>query len=392
MLPARRSLQTMSSLAILGAGMQGVAAAYDCALYGDFDRIVLADFAPAKAEVGAERINRLLGREVCGWAAFDATDRQALRLFLADHSLAIGALPYKLHFPAEEVGVEVGCGVVDMGQDTEPALAIHARDAQAKAKGVAVVTDCGLAPGLVNVFAADLIARCEGATHAVAYCGGLPCEPIPPLGYALRFSMESVIGEYSDEVLALRDGEIVTIGPMGDLESIEFDGVGPLEAFSTSGGSGTAPYSFRGRIANYEYKTMRYPGHAAAMKLFRDCGFWSEEPHGRLGTSPRAAFSAVLEERLAFPDVADMILVRVEVRSPVETLRIELVERDDPATGFTAMERLTGFSTAIVALAIRSGHIAPGCHGCEAAIDPAHFEAELRRRGIGIRRSGLRLG
>ncbi len=374
----------MSRLAVLGAGMQGVAAAFDCAQHGDFARIDLADFDLAKAEAGAERINRLVGGEICGAVELDATDRHALRECLSRYALAVSALPYKLHFPAEEIGIEVGCGVVDMGQDTEPALAIHSRDAEAKARGVAVVTDCGLAPGLVNVFAADLIARCEGATHAVAYCGGLPHEPVAPLGYALRFSMESVIGEYSDEVLALRGGEITTVEPMGDIETIEFDEAGTLEAFATSGGSGTAPYSFRGRIANYEYKTMRYPGHVAAMRLFRDCGFWSEEPHPRLGISPRAAFSVVLEERLAFPDVPDMILVRVEARSPDETLRIELIERADPATGFTAMERLTGFSTAIVALAVRAGHIAPGCYGCETAVDPTLFERELNRRGIRV--------
>lgn len=379
----------MKRLAILGAGMQGIAAAYDCGLYGDFDRIILGDIDLERAQSGACRVNGLLRHDLCDAVRLDATNRQALADFLPSIDLAVSALPYQFHSLAEEVAIDVGCSVVDMGQDPEPALAIHSGSDEARRKGVAVVTDCGLAPGLVNVFAADLMDRCVGATHVRSYCGGLPHEPIEPLGYAVRFSMDSVIGEYSDEVLALRDGEIVSVAPMEFVEHIEFEGVGSLEAFTTSGGTGTAPYTFRGKVANYEYKTMRYPGHVAAMKLFRECGFWSEEPLPRIGVSPRQAFSAVMEKRLAFPNVPDVVLVRVEAQSPHETLRLEMIEREDPETGFTAMERLTGFSTAIVALEICAGQIAPGCYGCETAVDPVRFQRELERRGIQVRRSSL---
>lgn len=379
----------MKRLAVFGAGMQGVAAAYDCGRYGAFDRIILVDIDLARAKAGASRVNRLLGDDLCQAVHLDATRREALLDFLPSVDLAVSALPYQFHHLVEDVAVEVGCSVVDMGQDPEPALAIHSRSKEAGNKGVAIVTDCGLAPGLVNVFAADLISRCDGATHVRSYCGGLPHEPIEPLGYAVRFSMDSVIGEYSDEVLALRNGEVVSVAPMEFVEQVEFEGFGTLEAFTTSGGTGTAPYSFRGEVLNYEYKTMRYPGHSAAMKLFRECGFWSEEPLSRIGVSPRQAFSAVMEKRLAFPNVPDVVLVRVEAQAPHEILRLEMIEREDPETGFTAMERLTGFSTAIVALEICAGRIAPGCYGCETAVDPVRFQQELEQRGIQVRRSSL---
>ncbi|MFI5385477.1 MAG: saccharopine dehydrogenase C-terminal domain-containing protein [Fimbriimonadales bacterium] len=375
----------MKALAVVGAGMQGVAAAYDCALNGSFDRIALADCDIERAVAGADRINSLLRSHLCEPFRIDAASRNALHAFLPDFEIAVSALPYAMHALVEDVGIEVVCSVVDMGQDVEPARAIHSRDREASAKGVTVVTDCGLAPGLVNIFAAELIARCPGATHVRSYCGGLPEMPIGPLGYVLRFSMDSVIGEYSDEILALRAGEVVTGKPLDLLEEIEFGGVGRLEAFTTSGGTGTAPYSLQGRVPNYEYKTLRYPGHLAAMNLFRDCGFWSEAPVARIGVSAREAFSAVMEQNLARPEIGDMVLVRVEAEAPGRTLRLEMIERPDPVTGFTAMERLTGFSTSIVAIEISEGRVPAGCSGCEVAVDPDNFRCELQKRGFGVR-------
>jgi len=380
----RQHASTVNSLLILGAGMQGVAAAYDCAKFGDFDRILFADIDTSAAEAGSRRVNRLIGRELCKPLGFDATNRSALSHELPRHRLAISALPYAMHRTVEEVAIDAGCSVVDMGIDTPDALAVHALDERAKENGVAVVTDCGLAPGLVNVLAAGLLARCPEATAVRSYCGGLPETPVPPLGYVLRFSMDSVVGEYCEPVLALRDGAVVEGEPLERLEAIDFDGVGRLEAFTTSGGTGTAPYSFRGRVPSYEYKTLRYPGHVAAMQLFRDCGFWSDDPVAGLDQTPRAAFSAIMGANLRRPEIQDIVVVRVEAESPAGVRRMEMLEHQDPETGFTAMERLTGFSTAIVAMEVGSGQIGPGCRGCEVAVDPKRFQAELARRGFSI--------
>jgi len=365
--------------------MQGVAAAYDCAQFGEFERIVLADVDPAKARTGAERVNRSVAGELCEPLTLDARGRDALARELPKHRVAICALPYPMHRLAEEVAIEVGCNALDMGIDTGDALAIHARSQEARDKGIAIVTDCGLAPGLVNVFAAELLARYPGATSVRSYCGGLPETPVGPLGYVLRFSMDSVIGEYDDSILALRDGEIVEGEPLELLEEIEFDSVGRLEAFTTSGGTGTAPYSFRGKVPSYEYKTLRYPGHAAAMKLFRDCGFWLDKPVPGLDASPRAAFSSIMAANLTRPEIQDIVLVRVEVESREGVVRLEMLERQDPETGFTAMERLTGFSTSIVAIEVAAGRVPAGCYGCEEAVNPAAFRRELERRGFQIK-------
>jgi lysine 6-dehydrogenase len=120
------------------------------------------------------------------------------------------------------------------------------------------------------------------------------------------------------------------------------------------------------------------------MRLFRDCGFWSEERSPKLGMTPREAFATILEEFLNHPNAKDIVLVRVEVETPNELVRLEMNEKLDTNTGFTAMERLAGFSTSIIALEIAAGRIPPGCYPCELAMDPCRFEKELRRRGFEI--------
>jgi lysine 6-dehydrogenase len=372
----------MKSLCVLGAGMQGVAAAYDATLYGEFDRIQLVDKDIARAIDGAERVNSLLAADCCEPIRADASSRDSLRALLKEGGLAISALPYNMHALAEDIALEMGCNIVDMGRDD--ARAIHARDAEARSRTCTVVTDCGLAPGLVNILATDLVRTHPDATTARVYCGGLPERPVPPLGYVLRFSMDSVVAEYSDPVLSLRNGVVEHFAPLDLVEEVDFDGLGRLEGFTTSGGSGTAPYSLQSRISNFEYKTLRYAGHLAAMKLFRNCGFWSTEHSLAEGLSPRQAFCAVMERELSRPEVNDIVAVRVEVDTPDATHRLEMLERHNSLTGFTAMEQLTGFSTSIVALEIALGSIGPGCFGCETAIDPMRFRAELARRGFEI--------
>lgn len=375
----------MKTLAVLGSGMQGIASAYDAAKFGKFERIILVDTDIARAIDGASRVNTLTKLDLCEPARLDASSRSGLAKFLESVDLAIAALPYHLHPLVEEVALDGGhCSVVDMGIDTRIARHIQDRAPEAREKGITVITDCGLAPGLVNVLAADLVA--QGAVDGVkAYCGGIPVRPVGPLGYVMRFNMDSVIDEYSEDVLALRRGHVVMAPPLDLLEEIEFDGVGTLEAFTTSGGSGTAPYFFRSMTPNYEYKTLRYPGHAEAMKLFRDCGFWSDDYSSRLGQTPRQAFSTIMEISLSMPEIEDIVVVRVEALGEKGVTRLELLEHPDPETGFTAMERLTGFSTSIVALELAAGRIASGVMGCEQAIQPCRFREELERRGINVR-------
>lgn len=369
--------------AVVGCGIQGTAAAYDLLRYSN-GLVTLADVEANRADRTAGRLLDLdlsfgprLRRE-----GLDVADGEAVAPFLNRHDVVVSALPYRLHALLEEPAIMLGKAVADMGSDTDDVLALMARGAEAQATGATIVTDCGLAPGLVNAFAAALMERHPEARQIRTYCGGLPRYPRPPLNYALRFSLESLIGEYEDDAFELRHGEVVRAEPLTDLERVAFPGVGILEAFVTSGGSGTAPFTFRERLDHFAYKTLRYSGHCQAMRLLRDLGFW-DRTEVAPNLTARAATAAVLERALGDDDGEDVALVLVNATIPdggVATLRLS--EGRDPKTGFTAMERLTGFSTAIVAHAIAEGRVPKGVVPFETAMKGEDFLADLARRGI----------
>ena len=371
-------------VAVIGLGKQGLAAAYDLASRGAFASVACADINPERVAAGIARLESLVpGKSFVGTDLNIARHRELIA-FLRTVDLLVSAVPYPLHKLIEMAALEVGCSVVDMGQDTEDALAIHQRNRDAIDRRLRVITDCGVAPGLVNILAMEALRRNPGAHTIKAYCGGLPIRPVPPLGYVLRFSMASVLGEYEDEVTALRGGEIVTIDALSDLEEIDFPGVGKLEAFTTSGGTGTATYTLKDKVRDFEYKTMRYPGHCQAMRMFRDCGFWTSVPVAASGERARDVFCSLMERALDNPAIPDFVIGRVTAIGPEKTVTAEFRADQDPETRFTAMERITGFLTAIVVHEIVAGQVPLGCQGCETAVNGERFLKAMEDRGMPV--------
>ncbi|MCW5942303.1 MAG: saccharopine dehydrogenase NADP-binding domain-containing protein [Fimbriimonadaceae bacterium] len=369
--------------AVVGCGIQGTAAAYDLLQFTD-GPVTLADAEPKRAERTRDRLVQLLPESEPRLRSepLDVKDTAAVEAFLAHHDVLVSAVPYRLHPALEHPAIVLGKSVVDMGNDTDAVLVMLDRDAEARVTGATIVPDAGLAPGLVNSFALALLERHPEARAIRAYCGGLPKRPRPPLNYALRFSLESLLGEYEDDAFELREGDVVRIDPLTDLEQIDFPGVGTLEAFVTSGGSGTAPFTFRGRLDSYSYKTLRYPGHCQAMRTLRDLGFW-DSAEVSPGMSSRAATIRVLERVLTDEDGEDAVFVKVAATlADGSEHALFLNEGRDPSTGFTAMERLTGFSTAILAQAVAEGEVRPGVVPYESAISGESFLRRLARRGI----------
>ena len=189
-------------------------------------------------------------------------------------------------------------------------------DGRAKKAGVALIPDCGVSPGTCNVLAAAGIARLDRADEVHIYCGGLPQTPRPPLNYKLVFNLEGVIGNYLGKAYVLRDGEIAKDAPLSRRQTLDFDPpLGRLEAAVTGGATATAPWTYRGKIRAYDYKTLRYPGHWDKIETLRDLGLLDEKPvlvKGR-GVSPRDVFVACAEGRLKFPDDRDLLVQRVIV-------------------------------------------------------------------------------
>jgi lysine 6-dehydrogenase len=375
------------TFAILGAGMQGTAVAYDLAKYADPEVILMGDNDLEQAERNADRVNSLVERNVCRAHTADALDPELLHKFLEPVDVLVSCVPYWMHPRVAAVAVKANTHMCDMGGDTAVTWETLKHDDDAKAAGVSIVPDTGLAPGLVNNLATYFMETLDHTEAVKMYCGGLPQNPKPPFNYKLVFNIEGLVTEYSHRADIIRDGKVAQVDTLAELETIQIDGMGDMEAFTTSGGASTAPFTFEGKVASYEYKTIRYPGHCAAMRLYKDFGFWDDTPvKTRTGEAvPLHVFHKLMGEALRSPD-KDMILVRGvgigTLGGKRVQLQIDINEKHDDKTGFTAMERMTGFSTAVYADQLAKGAMAPGALRYETAMSGRLYVQELERRGI----------
>jgi lysine 6-dehydrogenase len=371
---------------VLGAGLQGSACAYDLLQQPAVERVTIADLKP-------ERIPAFLKPQVGKRLALlqlDVQDGAALRSAIAGHAAVQNAAPYHFNLEVSRAAVDIGVHCADLGGNTEIVFKQQALDAEAKRRGVSVIPDCGLAPGMVNILAAEGIRRVGDADAVKIYVGGLPQHPEPPLNYQIVYSLEGALDYYTTPSWVLRDGRPTRVDALSELERVAFPPpVGELEAFHTGGGISTLPWAYEGRIRTMEYKTLRYPGHVALMRPIRELGLLDLTPILVKGQEivPRDAFIATVSPKLTKPDGRDLVAMRVEVRGRNgKRVAWQLLDYADAAHGISAMMRTTGYSLAITALMQVDGRIAvKGVHTPDAAVPFNEYVAELAKRGVEIR-------
>jgi len=383
-------LTPLYSYLVFGAGRQGTAAAFDLARFGDAAQVTLADADLAVATAAAERIARLTGQSIVTPRQIDVSDLQAVQRTLAGHDVILSAVPYYFNLPLTRAAIAAGVSFCDLGGNTEIVRQQHALDSAARAAGVAIVADCGLGPGMGNNLAVYAMSLLDQPQHVMIYDAGLPQEPEPPWNYLATFNIEGLINEYYGGMTVLRGGEIVHLPCFSELETIHVPGVGQLEAFVLAGGVSTAPWTFQGQLQSYELKVCRYPGTYAQLKAFSDLGLFSPEPVqvGQASIRPRDLFQALYEPQVRRPVMRDVCLIRAIAWGIYDgrpaRAQVDLVDRFDEATGFTAMERTTGWHAAIVAAMLARGEIAPGAAPLEIAVPVPVFVQQARLRGFVI--------
>jgi lysine 6-dehydrogenase len=232
----------------------------------------------------------------------------------------------------------------------------------------------------------------DEAEEVFMWDGGLPQDPRPPFDYLLTFNVAGLTNEYAEAPVFLRDGVPTLVPAMDELEQIEFPPpVGRLEAFTTGGGVSTMPWTFEGELKTVQNKTVRYPGHFAQLRAFYDLGLWRTDrvPVGDHEVAPRALFHALFEPLVTFPEDRDVVVIRIRATGrvdgqPAEVI-LDLMDFYDEVTGFTAMERTTGWDGAIVAAMMARGQTPRGAAPVEVAVPPELFVRELAQRGIEVR-------
>ena len=376
-----------SGYLVLGTGAMGRAVALDLVASADTDAVVLADSDADMASDAAAFVGSSKARTV----QLDVTDGDAVVEAMGDVDVTVSCVPYRFNFDLTKAAIEAGSHLCDLGGNNDIVRKQLCLDARARKAGVTIIPDCGLAPGLATVLAADALRRMDRVDELHLRVGGLPVDPRPPLDYMLLFNPAGLVNEYKERPVVIQKGRILTVEPLDDLEEIEFpEPFGVLEAFNTSGGTSTLPQSLLGKVQELDYKTIRYPGHRDKVQCMMQLGLFDEEPLavGDGKVAPRDLTERLLGERLP-RDGDDVVLLRVRAEGEVEgrerTLTYTIIDLCDHEAGLTAMQRTTAFPAAIVASMVATGVIDErGVVPQEQVVPTRRFFEELEKRDIRV--------
>src|SRR5690242_12005107 len=344
--------------AVIGSGRQGTAAAYDLARLGDAESILIADMSLAQAERSAARVNSLVGREIARSAEVNVQDEDAVVALLTGASIQVfvSGVPYFYNLGLTRAALRARASMCDFGGNTEQVRQQLAFDIEAKAAGITLIPDCGQVPGLGTSLCSYAMTLLDEPCDILLYDGGIPLHPRPPWNYILTFNIEGLTNEYFGTTLFLRDGHMFETPCFEEYELVEFpEPLGKLEAFTTAGGTSTMPWTYEGKLRTLQNKTLRWPGHYAQWKAFNDAGLIRLDPVQVDGKSvvPRHVLHAVLEPQiLARPGEQDMVIIRIIARGLKDGREqeavVDLFDYYDETTGFTSMERTTGWHATIM--------------------------------------------
>jgi lysine 6-dehydrogenase len=376
---------------VLGAGLQGSACTYDLLQNPDVSQVRLAD---VHLDHLPEFLKPYSGPRLIP-TVLDVRDREALLAVMRESDAVMSAIPYYFNLALAECAVEAGVHFCDLGGNTEIVFQQKELAPGAVERGITIVPDCGVAPGMVNILAEYGIRQLESVRAVRIYVGGLPQDPEPPLNYQVVYSLEGVLDYYTTLSWVLRDGRRTQVTALSEREPIEFPApVGTLEAFHTAGGLSTMAFRYEGKVPEMEYKTLRYPGHAEIVEAIRELGLLDLEPVEVKGVRvvPRDVFLTLAGPRLTKPEGRDLLALRVIVEGtkdgrPAER-RYDLVDRYDEVHGISAMMRTTGYSLSITGQMQARGEVGPpGVWTPDECMPAEAYIAALRARGIDLRES-----
>ncbi len=393
--------------------MQGKAALYDLVHHGDVTRVIVADNrSDLEADLAAYSPDHVSGR------VLDAEDQPALAALMREVDLVIEALPGPFALPVGRLAAEVGVPLVssmyyvDPGE-TDPdrvrAAERHVRDIHRRAeqRGVAILTEFGLDPGLDLVLAVEALRQVDEVHELHAYGAGIPAPGARdnPLAYKFSWSPLGVMRAYRRPARIIANGAVVTIPPdrlfePGTFHRLDVPAIGsPLECFPNGDSVRYAELlGIRDTVREMGRYTGRLPGHCAFWEVMVKSGFLDDAAI-RVGDSriaPMRFVEALLASRPAFryaDDEADMTFLRVDVRGLRNGVRrrvcYDLVDTRDFTTGFTSMQRTVGFTLSLGAQLILGGTLRKPGVLTPVDVPYHHVFPALERHGMHVVRKAM---
>ncbi len=324
---------------VLGAGLIGKPLAIDLVNDVNFD-VAIADISWKSLENIDH--NKLVKRHV------DLSEHSELRKVIADFDLVVNAVPGFMGFQTLKSVIEAGKDCVDIAFYPEDVLAL--KDLAAE-KGVRVISDIGVAPGMSNLLSGYAASQLDEVDQIDIFVGGLPKVRTLPWEYKAVFSPSDVIEEYTRPARLVENGKIVVKDPLTEIENLEFDKLGTLEAFNSDG---LRSLMFTLKAGNMREKTLRYPGYANKIKLLSENGFFSKEKIDLDGNlvSPLEMTSKILFDQWKLNEGDEDITVMkimVEGSKANKKLRytFDLYDEYDQKTQTHSMARTTAYTASM---------------------------------------------
>jgi saccharopine dehydrogenase-like NADP-dependent oxidoreductase len=302
------------NILVLGGGAQGRVIASDLARVFAQARVTVAD-------LHAPELPALPNLE---WIEADLSDATASARLMRGCDLAVGALPSRYGTATMRAAIEARKNLVDVSFAPENAMEL---DAEARAAGIFIVPDCGVAPGLSHLLVGRAAAARGRPSEVTIMVGGVAQDPSRPYGYTVTWSLDDLLEEYTRPARIVRGGLTAEVPVFSGLEHVAVDGVGTMEAFF-SDGLRTLIDTLPG-VPEMGEKTLRWPGHVAAVRPLVANGTFVDEMRARCVVDP--------------PN--DLLALVVRVRWEGAGEESTVVDRYDPATRLSAMARTTALTT-----------------------------------------------
>jgi len=340
-----------NKIIVLGTGLVGSAMVKDLS----------SDYLVTAVDISSENISKLKGLDNVKAMTADLSDSSIIRDLVRGHDLVIGALPGHMGYKSVRDTIEAGKDMVDISFFPEDAFGL---DRMAKNKGVTVVTDCGVAPGMSNIILGHHHSLMNVERYE-CYVGGLPFKREWPWQYKAVFSPIDVVEEYTRPARYMLNGDIVVRKALSEPEYLEFEEIGTLEAWNSDGLRSllkTIP------VPNMIEKTLRYPGTIEYLRMLREAGFFSYDEVEIKGKRIRPID---LTAQLMFPqwqlkegeEEFTVMRIIIEGREKGEKYiyRYDLFDHYDRKTNITSMARTTGYTcTAVANLMMEGMYESPG--------------------------------
>ena len=377
------------NILVIGAGMMGRAIAYDLSNNSNSKKITIADKDKNRLK-SAEKF--LDNKNIC-FDLLDVQNKDDVKIKFQKNDIVISAIPYHFNYILTKIAIDTKTHFLDLGGNNTTVKKQRSLFKKAEENKVLVIPDCGLAPGLTSIIVKDAVEVFDYVEYVKIRVGGLPQKPVPPFNYQILFSPNGLINEYVEDAIVLDNGKIVNKKSMTELEEINFPKpFGKLEAFMTSGGCSTLPFTFKDKISYLDYKTIRYPGHCKKMKTFLDLGLGSEKEIF-VGSKKIVPRNILIDLLLKYVPTTgkDVTLIKVLSKGIKENEKFNLeyttIDYYDENNNITSMMRTTGYPVSIIAQMIEEGSISRnGVFGVEEVVPTNLFFDELKKRNIVIDR------